>query len=116
MSTSNSPAPVSYKVMPAIFGKCAETGVKFTKGETIFYVPSEKRAYHPSSHKAVWLKANGQTITVQPVVRAVRPATVNQTPAPAMASVFMTPAAPKAKRRPVVRHTDKGTYVYYPRG
>ena len=109
---------LQYRVMPAIFGSCAETKVKFSKGETIFYVPSEKRAYSPASQKAVWLKANGTVIAVQPKVQAVKPATI-QSPVPAtLASMFMTPAAPKAKRivKPVVRHTDSGTVVFYPRG
>ena len=110
---------MQYKIMPSRFAShCNETKTRIAKGETIFYVPDEKRAYSSTSQKAAWLKENGTIITIQPRVPAVRPATVHQTLAPAMASVFTTAAPKRAVRpvvRPVVHHVDGGTVVFYPK-
>ena len=106
---------VEYKVMPARFGRCAEHGRSFVKGELIYYIPAEKdwkqRAFSAESQKASWLTANGTRI-----VPEVKVAKIVQT-APVMASCLHGDDHPAPlKARPVVTHLPNGiTVVMYRR-
>jgi len=96
----------SYKVMSARFSsKCNETKARLNKGDEIFYVPAEKRAYSPTSPTAAFLRENGTLITVQSVAAPV--AAIAQT----LSQTDAAPALPKKGMTSFSRKTAHGTWV-----